>query len=96
LLAHEIDAVLHRERLERGRKRLHPLPMPIAKLPDGAMVQADADSFLIAQGEPLLWSPAGYGKVQRAPGEAMLLTPPSTLRALLAGYRPVLHPSAST
>ena len=24
----------------------------------------------------------------------MLLTPPSTLRALSAGYRPVLHPSA--
>jgi hypothetical protein len=23
----------------------------------------------------------------------MLLTPPSTLRALSAGYRPVLHPS---
>ena len=26
---------------------------------------------------------------------ALLLTPPSTLRALRAGYRPVLHPSAS-
>ena len=39
LLAHEIDAILHRERLEGRGKRLHPLPMPIAKLPDGAMVQ---------------------------------------------------------
>ena len=27
--------------------------------------------------------------------DAMLLTPPSTLRALSAGYRPVLHPSAT-
>ena len=26
--------------------------------------------------------------------DAMLLTPPSTLRALGRGYRPVLHPSA--
>ena len=26
--------------------------------------------------------------------DAMLLTPPSTLRAMEAGYRPVLHPSA--
>ena len=25
---------------ERGKKRLHPLPMPVAQLPDGAMVQA--------------------------------------------------------
>ena len=28
------------ERLERGKKRLHPLPMPVEQLPDGAMVQA--------------------------------------------------------
>jgi len=96
LMAHEMDAVLHRERLERSRKRLHPLPMPIAKLPDGAMVQADADSFLIAQGEPMLWSPAGYDKAQRTLREVMLLTPPSTLRALAAGYRPLLHPGART
>ena len=28
ILAPEIDAVLHRERLDGGRKRLHALPMP--------------------------------------------------------------------
>ena len=28
--AREIDAVLHRERLDGGKKRLHPLPMPLA------------------------------------------------------------------
>jgi hypothetical protein len=33
VLAREIDAVLHRERLDRGKKRLHPLPMPIANCP---------------------------------------------------------------
>jgi hypothetical protein len=27
--------------------------------------------------------------------DAMLLTPPSTVRAFSAGYRPVLHPSAA-
>jgi hypothetical protein len=46
------------------------------------------------QGRALSWSPAGYRKTQSALQDAMLLTPPSTLRALLAGYRPVLHPSA--
>ena len=35
-----IDAVLHRERLEGRAKRLHPLPAPVERLPDGAMVQA--------------------------------------------------------
>ncbi len=93
-LARDIDAMLHRERLDRGRKRLHPLPMPLERLPDGAMVQAEGESFLIAQGRLLTWSPAGYRKSQHALENAMLLTPPSTLRALSAGYRPVLHPSA--
>ena len=94
VLARDIDAVLHRERLDRGTKRLHPLPMPIKELPDGAMLQATDESYLIARGTPLRWSPAGYRKPESAIDDAMLLTPPSTLRALGAGYRPVLHPSA--
>jgi hypothetical protein len=95
VLARDIDAVLHRERLDRGRKRLHPLPMPWERLPDGAMVEAEGEGFLIAQGRALRWSPAGYCAAENALQDAMLLTPPSTLRALAAGYRPVLHPSAN-
>ena len=94
--ANEIDAVLHRERLARGKKRLHPLPMPLQELPDGAMVQQGVESYLIAQGRALLWSPVGYSKVDGALNQAMLLTPPSTLRAFSAGYQPVLHPSANS
>jgi hypothetical protein len=93
-LVREMDAVLHRERLDRGRKRLHPLPMPVSKMPDGAMIQAGDDSYLIVQGRVLQWSPAGYRDAEHAVEHAMLLTPPSTLRALAAGYRPALHPSA--
>src|SRR5450755_2376407 len=50
VLAPGIDAVLHRERLDRGNKRLHALPAPLDRLPDGAMVALDGESFLIAQG----------------------------------------------
>jgi hypothetical protein len=96
VLAREIDAMLHGERLEGGRKRLHPLPSLVDELPDGAMVQARGESFLIAQGRALAWSPAGYREAQNAIQDGMLLTPPSTLRALSAGYRPVLHPSAES
>jgi hypothetical protein len=92
--AREIDAVLHRERLDRGKKRLHPLPVPVEHLPDGAMVQQGEESFLIVQGTAFSWSMAGYCKADGAIDGAMLLTPPSTLRALGAGYRPALHPSA--
>jgi len=94
VLAREIDAVLHRERLDDRTKRLHPLPMPLERLPDGAMLQQGSESFLIVQGRAHAWSAAGYRATQTALHEAMLLTPPSTLRALSAGYRPVLHPSA--
>jgi len=92
--AAEIDAVLHRERLDRGKKRLHPLPTPVAELPDGAMVQASDESFLIVAGRALPWSLTGYGPARDDVGAALLLTPPSTVRALSVGYQPVLHGSA--
>jgi hypothetical protein len=92
--AREMDAVLHGERLDRGKKRLHPLPTPMKQLPDGAMVQAGEQSFLIAWGRVLQWSMAGYREADGAIENAMLLTPPSTLRVLSAGYRTVLHQSA--
>jgi hypothetical protein len=94
LRASEIDAVLHRERLDHGRKRLHPLSGPIETLPDGAMVQASGERFLITQGRASEWFPSGYAAARDVPDEAMLLTPPSTLRAIQAGYSVVLHPTA--
>jgi hypothetical protein len=94
VLARDIDAVLHRERLSNRKKRLHALPVSLQELPDGAMVQEGTESYLIVQGRALAWSPVGYRKAQNAIKDSMLLTPPSTLRALRAGYRPLLHPSA--
>ncbi len=67
--------------------------MPLEELPDGAMLQEGTESFLIVRGRALAWSPAGYRKAPNAIQDAMLLTPPSTLRVLSAGYRPVLHES---
>jgi hypothetical protein len=93
VLAPVMDAVLHRERFASGKK-LHSLPMRIEKLPDGAMVQVGEESFLIARGRALRWTPSGYRKTGRGIREAMLLTPPSTVWAMAAGYRPVLHESA--
>jgi hypothetical protein len=94
ILADDIDVVLHRERLDHRKKRLHALPIPLENLPDGAMVQEATESYLILRGGALQWSPAGYRAAQNPLQGAMLLTPPSTLRALSAGYRPVLHESA--
>lgn len=91
-----IDATLHGERLERRAKRLHPLPGPSADLPDGAMVAAGDTAYLVAGGEAWRWSPDGYTAADPTPAADRLITPPSTVAALEAGYRPVLHPSVPT
>ncbi|MET4206987.1 hypothetical protein [Bradyrhizobium sp. LA2.1] len=91
---HDIDTVLHHERLDHGKKRLHALLVPLDQLPDGAMLQQGEESFLLMQGGVLLWSTAGYVEGARELDDAQLLTPPSTLRAMSAGYEVTLHPSA--
>ena len=88
--ASEMDETLHRERLDSGRKRLHSLPAPIEALPDGAMVAVGSAAYLIAGGKALPWSPSGYGDEVRRLAGARLLTPPSTVRALAAGYAAIL------
>lgn len=93
--AAEMDAILHRQRLEGRGKRLHPLSVPLDRLPDGAMVAAGSSAYLVKGGVAFLWGADGYrgaGELQSPDG---VLTPPASLAALAAGYKPVLHPSAS-
>jgi hypothetical protein len=87
-----MDGVLHGERLDGKAKRLHPMAGPPENLPDGAMVKADGGHYMIAHGRTYRWTPCGYHR-EPVPADAQLVTPPSTVRALKAGYRPVLHPS---
>jgi hypothetical protein len=100
---HEIDGVLHDERLQpagpgsrhRKTKRTHRTPM--AGLPDGAMVAVDDSPMLVLGGELLTWTPFGYTERRTRPrsGDATLLTPPSTVAVIHAGYAPAVHPSAT-
>lgn len=91
-----MDAVLHGERLENRRKRLHPITAPLASLPDGAMVAIGEGAFTLCAGFAHRWTEEGYAAPQRLDSAQWLLTPPSTVLALQAGYRPVLHPSIKT
>jgi hypothetical protein len=75
--AAEIDAILHAERLDHGRKRVHPITARPDELPDGAAIAAAGEPYTVAHDRE----------------SDALLTPPSTLGAFRAGYRPVLHPS---
>jgi hypothetical protein len=57
----------------------------------------DDASWLVLGGELLRWAPGGYTDRRPATGEATLLTPPTSLHVLEAGWRgsvPLLHPSS--
>jgi hypothetical protein len=93
--AKEIDEILHRERLDHRVKSLHALPAPLRELPDGTMIAVGEKSYLIADGEPWLWSFTGYSRASEPLEGARLLTPPSIVNAFRAGYRPDIHASVS-
>ena len=94
--AAELDARLHAERLASGGS---PAPLPrdaVGSLPDGAMLAAGDQCYAVRGGSLLPWSFGGYGRPIAQPPSAPLhmLTPPTTLAALRAGYQPVWHPSS--
>ena len=92
--ATEMDAILHSERLSGREKRAHPLDRAISTLPDGAMINVGEDSYVVVSHRVRRWKSSGYVAATADLGCATLLTPPPILRALAAGYRPCLHPSA--
>jgi hypothetical protein len=92
--ASQIDTVLHSERVRSGAKRIHALTHEITDLPDGAMVAVGDQAFVVAEGRPLLWTAGGYLPMSGPLRVDGVLTPPATVAALRAGYRPKLHPSA--
>jgi hypothetical protein len=91
--AAEMDAVLHAERLDHGRKRLHALPSHSDDLPDGTVIVAAGEAYTLAHGCAFRWTSDGYDRAVEIPRASGLVTPPSALGALRAGYRPVLHPN---
>ena len=94
--ADEMNRQLHAERIYRGthRRRLHASEW--AQLPDGAFVLVDDTPRLVLGDELVEWTQTGYRRRSRRPshGEAQLITPPSTVGALRAGYRAQIDPSA--
>jgi hypothetical protein len=87
-----MDGALHRERLlADGGKRT--TPGMLGALPEGTMVRLPTGPALVHGGRLRPWSPVGYGvPVDWRVGAAVaVLTPPSIVAILAAGYRPRLH-----
>jgi hypothetical protein len=78
------DAVLHDER------RRAPAVLAWRDLPDGTFVRLEEGPALVLGDRLVPWTVTGYGAAVARPtsGEVTALTPPSTVRALTAGYRP--------
>ena len=90
--ADAIDEQLHEE-------RQHHHDAPFRGLPDGAYVLLEAGPHLVLDDRLLPWSPGGYGPPVSRPrsGRARVVTPPSLVALLAAGWEPVvplIHPSA--
>ena len=96
-LAGEMDAALHRERVDRARRKLTYLA-PAGELPDGVMIRIGGQPLLLVGGRARRWSFRGYRATPPAalPETVEVLTPRPTVAAIAAGYRPLVHPSALT
>jgi hypothetical protein len=92
----EIDARMHADRLVRpGVRRSY--SARLSSLPDGVMVSVGGTPFLVWGGGLLAWTPGGYRSSGQSPAEdtVTVITPRATVAVLTAGYRPVVHPSAT-
>lgn len=92
--ADRIDARLHDERLENRSKRLHVFPW--RELPAGTYAELDGVPHVVLSDALRPWSrEAGYGRERLRPrnGDARVITPPSTIRAIIEGYTPQVSSS---
>ncbi len=92
--ARDMDDMLHGERAipRRFQQRRH--QARIEALPSGAVI-LDGVPKLVLRDALRPVSLEGYGPAEPRPtGQAIVLTPETSLAALHGGYRPRLHPSA--
>jgi hypothetical protein len=95
-MADALDGVLHLERRVRPWVK-RTFTADLATLPDGSYITLDERAWLVLDGVLLAWSADGYHDRRRRPiaGTVTVLTPPSIVAVLHAGYQATLHPSAA-
>src|SRR5436305_5001787 len=92
--APDMDVILQKERLNGRVKRTHELDAD--RLPDGVFISVEDSGFVLRGGKMLRWSPSGYVETTPRPrGSVTILTPPSIVAVLSAGYAPHWHPRAA-
>ncbi len=95
--AAQMDRALHAERTDRqGRKRSHVASLDA--LPDHSLIRHGAGFARVGGGHLQIWTFDGYGALEDRPQghHVEVLTPPSIVAVLGAGFVPMLHKSAAT
>jgi hypothetical protein len=97
--ADAIDARLHTERVDAVTRSQRHYDARLDDLPDGAFVLREGMPWLVLGADLLRWTAAGYAERTPRPARdrAVLITPPSLVAVLRAGWQgvvPLLHPSA--
>ena len=98
--ADAIDIQLHSERVTAVTRAQRHHEAALEELPDGAFVLQEGEPYLVLGANLLRWTPAGYRDAAPRPTEqrVVLITAPSLVSVLRAGWRPVVplvHPSAA-
>jgi hypothetical protein len=96
VVADAMDMTLHQERrIAPFRKRTY--RADLATLPDCTFVVLDERAWLVRGTSLLAWSGDRYAERMRRPaaGAVTVLTPPSIVEILRAGYQPGVHSSGT-
>ena len=93
--APEIDAELHRARVDNRRRKLT-YEADVNSLPNGCFVQIEGSAYLVWDDALLLWTPERYAKRERRPNNltVTVLTPQPVVQCFRHGYEPQTHDSA--
>ncbi len=86
--ATQMNRQLHSERIVRGTHRRQRHEMPFGELPDGTFVMLGPTPAVVVGEHLTEWTREGYATPRPRPadGVASVLTPPSTVAVLRAGY----------
>ena len=92
--ADDIDAELHRARLDLERKK-RTYKAPLRSLPNGCFVRIEEGAYLVWNDALYLWTAAGYARKDSRPNRltVTVLTPQPIVECFRNGYEPEIHHS---